>query len=109
MRHVMALLSFQSRHGRACISSCVVQEQELLEYLASARDLAGRPLYDAVHALRLARERGRLRASVALFCEVRLRALHHLLACACAAHELAPCDGEVFGAAAVSLQFGRPT
>ena len=46
------------------------QEGELLEYLASARDLAGAPLYDAVHALRLARDRGRLRASVALFCEV---------------------------------------
>lgn len=48
------------------------QEGELLEYLASARDLAGAPLYDAVHALRLARDRGRLRASVALFCEVRV-------------------------------------
>lgn len=54
-----------------CSSSAALQEPELLEYLASARDLAGRPLYDAVHALRLARDRGRLRASVALFCEVR--------------------------------------
>lgn len=47
------------------------QEQQLLDYLTSGRDLAGRPLYDPVHALRLARDRGCLRASVALFCEVR--------------------------------------
>lgn len=54
----------------ALLSQDADQEGELLEYLASARDLAGAPLYDAVHALRLARDRGRLRASVALFCEV---------------------------------------
>jgi hypothetical protein len=48
----------------------VLQEQQLLDYLTSGRDLAGRPLYDPVHALRLARDRGCLRASVALFCEV---------------------------------------
>lgn len=49
------------------------QEQDLLDYLASARDLGGAPLYDPVHALRLARDRGCLRASVALYCEVRGR------------------------------------
>eukprot|EP00887_Chlorella_sp_A99_P003324 scaffold26.g3324.t1 len=46
-------------------------EGPLLEYLASAgRDLLGRPQYDPVHALRLVRERGRLRAAVQLFCEL---------------------------------------
>lgn len=56
---------------RRCCSPHPLQEQELLDYLSSAHDLGGRPLYDPVHALRLARDRGRLRASVALFCEVR--------------------------------------
>lgn len=46
------------------------QEQQLLDYLSTARSLTGRPLYDPVHALRLARDRSCLRASVALFCEV---------------------------------------
>ncbi|KAI3432414.1 hypothetical protein D9Q98_003968 [Chlorella vulgaris] len=48
------------------------EEQELLDYLAAARDPGGRPLYDPVAALRLARDRGCLRASVALYCEVGL-------------------------------------
>ena len=38
-------------------------EDALLEYLGGARDPLGRPLYDPVHALRLARERGCLRVS----------------------------------------------
>ncbi|PSC73297.1 vacuolar sorting-associated 18-like protein [Micractinium conductrix] len=54
----------------ALLSLDASQEEQLLEYLASARSLSDRPLYDPVHALRLARERRRLRASVALFCEV---------------------------------------
>lgn len=58
------------------------QEQQLLDYLASARSLTGRPLYDPVHALRLARDRGCLRASVALFCEVRcLSSLSFVFSC----------------------------
>lgn len=37
-------------------------ERELLEYMRhGGRDLLGRPLFDPVHALRLAQERGRLR------------------------------------------------
>lgn len=47
-------------------------EVELLEHLATARDVMGRPLYDAVHALRLCREHGRQRATVALLAEVGL-------------------------------------
>lgn len=54
----------------ALLSLDASQEQQLLDYLSSARSLTGRPLYDPVHALRLARDRGCLRASVALFCEV---------------------------------------
>ncbi|KAL4423908.1 hypothetical protein ABPG75_001209 [Micractinium tetrahymenae] len=54
----------------ALLSLDASQEQQLLDYLSSARSLIGRPLYDPVHALRLARDRGCLRASVTLFCEV---------------------------------------
>ena len=48
------------------------QEPALLDFLATARDPLGRPLYDPVHALRLAREWGRHRATVALLAEVGL-------------------------------------
>eukprot|EP00884_Botryococcus_braunii_P001644 jgi/Botrbrau1/11480/Bobra.0360s0007.1 len=42
----------------------------LLAHLASARDPLGVPLYDPQYALRLARQWGRRRASIALFCEL---------------------------------------
>ena len=45
-------------------------EAPLLQYLASARDVLGRPLYDPQFALRLARQRGCLRACITLFCDV---------------------------------------
>ncbi|KAK9789373.1 hypothetical protein WJX73_010275 [Symbiochloris irregularis] len=47
-------------------------EGPLLQYLASARDPFGKPLYDAQYALRLARERNCKHASVALFCELSM-------------------------------------
>jgi hypothetical protein len=47
-------------------------EGELLGHLAAARDPLGRPLYDAVHALRLVRAEGRRRAEVELLCELGL-------------------------------------
>ncbi|EFN52342.1 hypothetical protein CHLNCDRAFT_139164 [Chlorella variabilis] len=56
----------------ALLSQEEAQEQELLDYLAAARGPSGRPLYDPVSALRLARDRRRLRACVALYCEVGL-------------------------------------
>lgn len=49
-----------------------VEEGPLLQYLATARDPLGRPLYDAQYALRLARQRDRVHASVALFCELSM-------------------------------------
>ena len=48
------------------------EEGPLLQYLSTARDPLGRPLYDAQYALRLARERDRMHASVALFCELAM-------------------------------------
>ena len=48
------------------------QEGPLLQYLANARDLLGRPLYDPQTALRLARQRNKLRASVQLLCDLNL-------------------------------------
>ena len=45
-------------------------EAPLLQYLASARDVLRRPLYDPQFALRLARQRGCLRACITLFCDV---------------------------------------
>ena len=47
-------------------------EGPLLAYLASARNSLGRTLYDAQYALRLARQRRKHHACVALFCELRL-------------------------------------
>ena len=48
------------------------EEGPLLQYLATARNPLGRPLYDAQYALRLVRQRNRLHASVALFCELSM-------------------------------------
>ena len=48
------------------------QEGPLLQYLASARDLLGRPLYDPQTALRLARQRNKLQACVQLLCDLNL-------------------------------------
>ena len=47
-------------------------ESDLLAFLSSARNPLGRPLYDAQYALRLARQRKRHHACVALFCELHL-------------------------------------
>lgn len=47
-------------------------ESALLAFLSGARNALGRPLYDAQYALRLARQRLRLHACVALFCELHL-------------------------------------
>jgi len=47
-------------------------EGALLEHLSSSRDALGAPLYDVVHALRLSRDHGRRRATVALLAEVGL-------------------------------------
>ena len=47
-------------------------EGDLLAFLSSARDGLARPLYDAQYALRLARQRRRHHACVALFCELHL-------------------------------------
>jgi hypothetical protein len=46
------------------------EEQLLLNYLASAKSPLGRPFYDPKAALRLATERGKLRACVALLCQL---------------------------------------
>lgn len=53
------------------------QEGPLLQYLASARDLLGRPLYDPQTALRLARQRNKLQASVQLLCDLNLYEVSH--------------------------------
>lgn len=47
-------------------------ERELLGYLQGAKDLLGRPLYDAQFALRVARQHGHLHACVQLLCELNL-------------------------------------
>ena len=52
------------------------EEGPLLQYLATARDPLGRPLYDAQYALRLVRQRDRIHASVALFCELSMYEVH---------------------------------
>ena len=57
----------------ATTTTTPLQEEEvLLQYLESARNAVGRPLYDPVHALRLAREWGRHRATVTLLAEMGL-------------------------------------
>lgn len=63
-----------SIHDFAVALLTVDKENEgvLLEHLATARDARGRPLYDVVHALRLARECRRDRATVALLSEAGL-------------------------------------
>ncbi len=48
------------------------EEAPLLQYLANARDLLGRPLYDPQTALRLARQRNKLQACVQLLCDLNL-------------------------------------
>ena len=48
------------------------EEGPLLRYLANARDLLGRPLYDPQTALRLARQRNKLHACVELLCDLNL-------------------------------------
>ena len=73
-----ALLPTRDHHHRHHLTTTTAKEGEgeeedaLLEYLATARDALGRPLYDPVHALRLAREWNRPRAMVALLSEVGL-------------------------------------
>ena len=52
------------------------EEGPLLQYLASARNPLGRPLYDAQYALRLVRQRDCKHASVALFCELSMFEVH---------------------------------
>uniref|UniRef100_A0A1D2AFE6 Pep3/Vps18 beta-propeller domain-containing protein n=1 Tax=Auxenochlorella protothecoides TaxID=3075 RepID=A0A1D2AFE6_AUXPR len=47
-------------------------EEQLMEYLRTARSPLGRPLFDPVLALRLARERGRDHAAVALYQDLGL-------------------------------------
>ena len=54
------------------------QEGPLLQYLANARDLLGRPLYDPQTALRLARQRNKLQASVQLLCDLNLYEVGHM-------------------------------
>ena len=54
-----------------------VEEGQLLQYLTAARDPLGRPLYDAQYALRLVRQRNRMHASVALFCELSMFEASH--------------------------------
>ncbi|KAL4539605.1 hypothetical protein Ndes2437B_g02032 [Nannochloris sp. 'desiccata'] len=56
----------------ALLAGDATQEHVLLDHLTTARDILGRPLYDPVHALRLAQELGRHRATVELLCEVGL-------------------------------------
>ncbi len=48
------------------------EEAPLLQYLANARDLLGKPLYDPQTALRLARQRNKLQACVQLLCDLNL-------------------------------------
>jgi hypothetical protein len=48
------------------------EEAPLLQYLANARDLLGKPLYDPQTALRLARQRDKLQACVQLLCDLNL-------------------------------------
>ena len=43
-----------------------------MQYLANARDLLGKPLYDPQTALRLARQRNKLLACVQLLCDLNL-------------------------------------
>ena len=50
------------------LHSLAPDEASLLSYLARARDVLGKPLYDVRHALRLATERGKHRACVKLLC-----------------------------------------
>ncbi|GAX74136.1 hypothetical protein CEUSTIGMA_g1585.t1 [Chlamydomonas eustigma] len=50
------------------LHSLAPDEASLLSYLSRARDLLGQPLYDVRHSLRLATERGKLRACVKLLC-----------------------------------------
>jgi hypothetical protein len=58
-----------SAHNAAALAA----ERPLLEFLRRARcRRTGRPLYDPRYALRVARERGRTRATVALLCELGL-------------------------------------
>ena len=66
------------------------EEGPLLRYLANARDLLGRPLYDPQTALRLARQRNKLHACVELLCDLNLyevrqamhgQTIHDLHAC----------------------------
>ena len=54
------------------------EEGPLLRYLANARDLLGRPLYDPQTALRLARQRNKLHACVELLCDLNLYEVSHL-------------------------------
>ena len=48
------------------------EEAPLLQYIANARDLLGKPLYDPQTALRLARQRNKLQACVQLLCDLNL-------------------------------------
>ena len=47
-------------------------ETELMDHLNAAKDVLGNPLYSPQFALRVARQRGSQRASVALLCQLNL-------------------------------------
>ena len=57
---------------QAALYCLEVEEAPLLQYLANARDLLGKPLYDPQTALRLARQRNKLQACVQLLCDLNL-------------------------------------
>ncbi|DBA75172.1 hypothetical protein WJX77_011350 [Trebouxia sp. C0004] len=60
-------------HHLAAALYCLEEEEApLLQYLANARDLLGKPLYDPQTALRLARQRNKLQACVQLLCDLNL-------------------------------------
>ena len=47
-------------------------ETELMDHLNAAKDVLGNPLYSPQFALRVARQRGSQKASVALLCQLNL-------------------------------------
>ena len=68
----MSVCEGQVWHAQVSLYSQERDERELLGYLQGAKDLLGRPLYDAQFALRVARQAGHLHACVQLLCELNL-------------------------------------
>ena len=68
-------------------------EGPLLRYLANARDLLGRPLYDPQTVLRLARQRNKLHACVELLCDLNLYEVRSGSHCDCCCIQL-PIEAE---------------